>query len=566
MAYSDFDFSEYNEAVISCLCKEYQSLWLINARTLEIHVYSADGLMANMEALDQVENKLGDYNKARQYYIENFIVSDHRRRMLDETRVENILENIADGQLYFLDYRRKYQGKINYNQLVYAKVAGDDEGITFFMMGFRDIDGNKKAERDELTGLYTRRSFIKYAEKRLRDNPDKHYDLIVSDIVDFKQINETYGVTEGDRILKCVGNYLKSYIKGDMIVGRYGGDQFAMLACMEELAERAVNNDIEIEDYTQLIAAEHLPHFVSKFGVYADVEHDASITTICDYAHVALNSIKKDYSKEVAYYDAQLKKKLAVQRKIENCMHEALEQEQFKVYYQPKHDTVTGKLVGAEALVRWVHPEFGFMSPADFIPLFEQNGFVTEVDLYVWEHTCKNLRKWQDKGLSVVPVSVNASKMDFRREGLTAKIIKAVDDAHIDRGLLHVEVTESLLESDMDRLISKLDKLREAGYKVELDDFGSGYSSINFLSSLPIDIVKLDMSFMRDIGDIKRKRVLAACINLAKNLGYETVSEGVETNEQLDLLKLLGADMIQGYYFSKPLSEEDFEKYLEKNS
>lgn len=565
MLFSDFDFTNYNESIIRCLCEEYESLWLIDARTLAIHVYQANDSIANMEALEQVEKVIGEYDKARHYYIDNCVVPEHRSRMISETATCSVLNNIANDELYYVDYKRVMDGVVNYNQLVYAKVSEDENGISHFMMGFRNIDGSKKAERDELTGLYTRRAFIQYAEKMLRDNPNKKFDLILSDIVDFKQINETYGVLAGDNILRNTGSYLKALVRDDMVVGRYGGDQFAMLANEDDLKAASEEAGVVIGDHSYIIAKNNLPPYVVKFGIYPNVEHDASITTICDYAHIALNSIKNDYSKTTAFYDEELRSELAKQRKIEKCMHQALEEEQFKVYYQPKHDTVTGKLVGAEALVRWVHPEYGFMSPADFIPIFERNGFISELDLYVWRRTCKNIRKWLDEGRTVVPISVNASKMDFKRTGMTETIENYVREAKLSHQYLHIEVTESLLEDNMNRLIEKLEKLRNCGYKIELDDFGAGYSSINFLSQLPIDVVKLDMSFMRDIEDDKRKSVLETCINLAKRLGYKTVSEGVETDEQLELLKLFGADIIQGYYFSKPLPEDDFEKYLVEN-
>ena len=567
MAYSDYDFSTYSDSMIASLCKEYESLWLVDARNFHIHIYDANEATVNKNAVVEVNDILKDYEKARKYYISSYVVEEHRKRLLEETTVENVLENIAEGKLYYVEYKRIFGDEINYNQLVYAKVKEDENVITHFLMGFRDIDKRKKAERDELTGLYTRRAFIQYAEEELKNSPDIRYNLILSDIVDFKQINENYGVLEGDRILRSIGKHLRAYVKDKehIVVGRYGGDQFAMLIADNSIDEDSKQNVGVPGDYVEFARSENLPPHISKYGIYNDVAHDASIITICDYAHVALNSIKNEYTKSVAFYDDELKKKVAVQRKIVNCMHDALESDQFKVYYQPKHDAKTGRLVGAEALIRWIHPEYGFMSPADFIPIFEANGFVTEVDLYVWERTCKNIKRWLADGIKVVPLSVNASKSDFRDDSTVDRIEEIVQRIGVSHDYLHIEVTETLLEDDMNRLVGQLDKLRDCGFKVELDDFGAGYSSINFLSQLPLDIVKLDMSFMRDIGNTKRKRVLAACINLSKNLGYKTVSEGVETDEQLELLKNLGADMIQGYYFSKPLPEEEFEQYLKEH-
>lgn len=264
----------------------------------------------------------------------------------------------------------------------------------------------------------------------------------------------------------------------------------------------------------------------------------------------------------MAKYEEKLLIEHERKERIEECMREALENNQFRVYYQPKHDANTGELTGAEALIRWEHPEYGFMSPGEFIPIFEDNGFITEVDNFVWKKTCENLHKWIEKGLNVVPVSINASKLDFMRPDFFEKLNKASTEMDVPSGLLHIEVTESLFSDQIEELVDILSKCQENGYKIELDDFGSGYSSLNTLSILPLDVVKMDMSLVKAITDFKSMRVFSACINLARSLGLKTVSEGVETKEQMWAIRELGGDVIQGYYYSKPLSEEDFEKYL----
>lgn len=549
---------EHDRAVTNALCKDYQNVWLIEVDDMSMNIYSESE--SAIEGAVEVVEKIKYYEEARLWYINNCVAEDDRARMFEETSTQQVLDHISDGSVYVVEYMRNSHGKLNYNQLYYAKTDADDEKITHIVLGFRSIDSRMQVEIDELTGVYVRQAFIRRAEKMLRDNPDIDYDILLADIVDFKQINEKYGNKMGDKILMSVGDFLVSKKADNNLIGRYGGDLFVVLTDHDNMTH--ICN--KLDQYIDQLETEALPFFEMKFGRYTHIDHDRSITTVCDHAHLALNSIKDKYDKICAVYDDGFRKKLEIQRKIEGSMREALKDEQFKVYYQPKHAASTGKLVGAEALIRWIHPEFGFMSPGEFIPIFERNGFVTETDDYVWERTCKNIRRWMDSGLGVVPISVNCSKLAFGQDNLVERFNEPVKSYEIPANLLHIEITESLMEEDVNVLTEVLSELRDDGFEIELDDFGAGYSSINILSTLPLDVVKLDMSFMKQFGDIKRTKVLEACVNLGRNLGYQTISEGVETEEQLEMLKKLGVDTIQGFYYSKPIPESEFEEYLKK--
>ena len=554
-----------NINIMKCLCSEYQSVWLIDARDLNARVYVA---ASDKNTTENGENvcKLCSYPQAMEWYIENYVAEQDKQRMRKETAFENVYEKLSSDKPYYIEFKRLYDDGSYYYQMYFSKIISDsdNEQTDCFILGIRDIDVGKKAERDDLTGLYTRKAFLQKAEQLLKDNPDVQYDLMISDIVDFKEINEQYGPATGDDILRWAGSMLAPAISDDVIVGRYGGDQFVVLA-RHELMQFIVSDESH-EHYEGLEKSNGLPRVNTKFGVYENVKHNRSVISTCDKAHVALNSIKHHYEKALAYYDDSLRRELEMHRKIESSMHQALKEEQFKVYYQPKHDAVSGKLVGAEALIRWVHPEYGFMSPGDFIPLFEKNGFVVQTDFYVWKRSCMNLKKWRDKGITTVPISVNASKLTFEQDDLLKKLQSYVTENQLSPEQLHIEITETLMTNDVDALVKKLTDIRSAGYRIELDDFGSGFSSINILSTLPLDVIKLDMSFMKQFGDSKRTKVLAASINLAKELGFKTVSEGVERKEQCDMLSDLGVDAIQGYYFSKPIPEDEFEEYLRKNT
>lgn len=551
--------SFYYQQFLNVLMKEYQSAWLIKVDDLSLNIFTYDEKKAAANSVQTVLN-MQNYEEARLWYIENCVVEQSRKLMLEQTTVDYILAKIAGGKPFFVEYGRCVDGEINYNQLCYNKIVDRNDNIEYISMGFRNIDIAKRSEIDDLTGVYTRQVFFKKAEEILQANPDIQFDICISDIVDFKKINEIYGVEMADKILRWEGKYLLALQDDMTIVGRYGSDQMVMLGTHE-----FIHSCTESEQRNAFASAKEengLPEIRIKFGICEDIRKNRSVVGSCDNAHTALNSIKHHYGEDIAFYNNDIKVKIEKQRRIEDSMYKSLRNGDFKVYYQPKHNAKTGELVGAEALVRWIHPEYGFMSPGDFIPLFETNGFIVENDRFVWRKTCENLKDWGAKGIKTVPISINASRLTMANADVVRNMQEAVRNNALSAEQLHIEITETLMTENMEDLLEKLNEIREIGFKVELDDFGSGYSSINILSSLPIDILKLDMSFMQQFGDEKRAKVLAACINLAKELGFKTVSEGVEYKEQNELLDTLGVDMIQGYLYSKPLPEDEFEKYM----
>ena len=424
-----------------------------------------------------------------------------------------------------------------------------------------NAENGSMSELDALTGLYTRQAFFRHAEKIISENPDFKFIITISELEGIKLLNEKDGKQAGDSKLKAVANFLRNSGDSCLLAGRFGGDQFVALFRQDDDFEKGISMD-DVSGVLVTSPSEGVEEVRMRFAIYENVEHDVPVSVICDRALLALQTIRGKYGKRMAKYEEKLLIEHERKERIEECMREALENNQFRVYYQPKHDANTGELTGAEALIRWEHPEYGFMSPGEFIPIFEDNGFITEVDSFVWKKTCENLHKWIEKGLDVVPVSINASKLDFMRPDFFEKLNKASTEMDVPSGLLHIEVTESLFSDQIEELVGILSKCQENGYKIELDDFGSGYSSLNTLSILPLDVVKMDMSLVKAIPDFKSMRVFSACINLARSLGLKTVSEGVETKEQMWAIRELGGDVIQGYYYSKPLSEEDFEKYL----
>lgn len=414
-----------------------------------------------------------------------------------------------------------------------------------------------KLETDSLTGLYTKEFFFSRVEKYLKENPEEDCIMWVSDITGLKAINEKYGIEMGDLVIKCQADN-KDLIKGFILGGRIEGDKFGAL----------IDNNY-LEDLKKIISISNmgikfpLSNIVIKHGLY----HIRKKSTLpprgmYDRALLALQKIKDTYGVYWSEYDDVLRKDLLTQRQIAENAEESLKGHQFKVFYQPKYDIRNEMTSGAEALIRWIHPELGFMNPGIFIPLFERNGFIKELDLYVWEEVCKSLKEWKDKGIKRVPISVNVSRRDFEIKNLAKRIVELVDKYEIEHSYFHIEVTESSYADNPDLITQTIKEFHDNGFIVELDDFGAGYSSMSALSELDIDVMKLDMSIIKKDNPDSGKSILEFSMQLAKMMKLKTVAEGVETIEQVNRISSLGGDYIQGYYYSKPLPKEEFEEYL----
>ncbi len=414
-------------------------------------------------------------------------------------------------------------------------------------------------ERDELTGLLTRKAFLRKVSHVINDNREKSYCIIAFDFDNFKSSNSLYGVEKCNEFLAYTAHeMMKAQPEG--ISGRYGGDQYILFFDYEK------NVNIErLNTLTKkILDAAPIPHQIVKMGVYSPIDTDAPLVINCDRAFLAISEIKGKYGKNLAFFEDHLQNHLLNEQRIIETMERGLEENQFQVFYQPKHETVTGHIAGAEALVRWNHPEYGFMAPNQFIPLFERNGFITKLDFFVLEQVCKDIKRWQQDGLPLIPISVNVSRFDFLDEGCIQKQLDLIEDYGINHTLLHMEVTESLYSENTDLIISQVKKTQDLGFMIEMDDFGAGYSSLGLLSTFPLNIIKLDISFVRNIKT--NEIVIENIIKMAHRMGLLTIAEGVETLEEYKILKSLGCDFIQGFYFSKPLPVREFETYLKKSS
>lgn len=414
-------------------------------------------------------------------------------------------------------------------------------------------------EKDPLTGLFTKEFFFLRAKEYMAAHPNQKYVMWASDILGLKLINEKYGLEMGDSVLKIMADDSDRF-HGFIFGGRIEGDKFAALILEKNLPEY-----LKIVQKHDMGIGFPVPGVVIKHGFY-HIRNGSTlpIQGMYDRALLALQKIKDAYGIYYAEYDDELRKDLLIHRQIAENARVALEEHQFQVYYQPKFDLHLGRTSGAEALIRWIHPELGFMNPGVFIPQFEQNGFIRELDLYVWEEVCKMLQKWKKEKRRLIPISVNASRRDFEDDNFAKRVIKIVDHYKLNHNYFHIEITESAYSDNPEKIAKIVKQFHESGFVVELDDFGSGYSSMSALSELDLDIMKLDMSIIQNDDPSSEKNILEFSMHLAKMLRLQTVAEGVETEEQVERISKLGGDYIQGYYFSKPLPKNQFEAYIEQ--
>jgi len=413
---------------------------------------------------------------------------------------------------------------------------------------------------DAMTGLINGKAFCSELKNILAKNPDKKYAVIMLDIERFKSVNEVYGVQLGDRIIKYIALNIKEIFDfEDCLTSRFMSDFFGIFLPYNE------DNDIRklIEKLNSRITLYNHICLKYVYGVYKILDKSIPARLMCDYANMAKNSVKGNHINNVAFYSEGMKDRIIEEINIENDMEKALEEEQFSMYLQPKYDIRTGKIVGAEALARWNHPSKGFIKPVKFIPLFEKNGFIIHLDACIWEQACKAIRKWLDMGVEPVPISVNVSRVNLNNPCLISILDNLIDKYKIEKKYLELEITETVYYDDQQVLVNVLTKLKKSGYTLLMDDFGSGFSSLSMLKNTPFDVLKIDKNFLNETLITDRgKKIIQHTIYLSNDIGMNIVAEGVETKEQADYLLECGCNVAQGYYYSKPVSIENFEEIL----
>ena len=415
------------------------------------------------------------------------------------------------------------------------------------------------AEIDPLTGLYTADFFFEYI-RQMEKYSDAEMDAVVMDIEHFHLVNEICGRSEGDRILKTIGLMIASELSGSYgIACRCAADTFYVYhpssADYSVLAGKILG-EVAAESFEKA-------NIRIRIGVNKNVDRNDPPEQWFDHAKMACDGLRGDYTRQLAYYDSEAHDRQLYHERLIRDVDSAIANRDFVVFYQPKYD-ISGDvpvLRSAEALIRWKHPELGMISPGDFIPLFEGNGLVQKLDRFVWEEAASQIKKWKEEYNVALPVSVNVSRIDIFDPELESRLLRILDKNGLSASELLLEITESAYSDSQERLIEVVNSLRKRGFRIEMDDFGSGYSSLNMLTTIPIDVLKMDMKFVRNmLRDEKSLKLCELVMDISRFLNVPVVAEGVEEKAQLDKLKAMGCENIQGFYFSRPLPAEEFKE------
>ncbi|HDN2378726.1 TPA: bifunctional diguanylate cyclase/phosphodiesterase, partial [Clostridioides difficile] len=420
----------------------------------------------------------------------------------------------------------------------------------------------KIAYTDPLTGADSIDKFKINSNKLFDKNNPEEYALFYIDVDKFKYINDMFGYDMGNDTLIHISNTIASELKEDEIFARVSADHFVLLIKYktDDDIKTRLNN---IYNKVQILSNPKINYYklILDCGIYKISKSDNDINTIMDRANTARKTIKGGHKNSFAFYDKEMHKKILKEKEIENSMVDALNNGEFIVYFQPKYSLSDYQIIGAEALVRWDNPQKGLIPPIEFIPVFERNGFIVNIDFYVFEEVCKKIREWMDEGQKVVPISVNLSRMHFVNSNFIEKFKLIVDKYKIPTRLIELELTETAVLDNIEGLLDTMNNLKEKGFVISMDDFGTGYSSLNLLKELPVDILKLDRAFFTEKDESNNEKiVISNVIKMAKELKMKVISEGVETISQVEFLKQIGCDMVQGYLFSKPMPVKEFEK------
>lgn len=453
--------------------------------------------------------------------------------------------------------------------LCYVNEIGEKEKtVMLFTNAEKEIEAVHELKSlvkvDLLTQLPNIDTFSMQTWELLKNHPNQQYAIVRMDMQKFRLLNQFYGTKEGDNVLRFVGVKLQECMDSEELYTycHLSSDIFAV--CMTN----DMNSINRVIRYIQDSMDQYPLDFEMNmsFGIYMITEQDKTdripIVSLVDRAAIA-QRVKNNYINKIAVFDESIAAKEYAEQNVIMEMNNALGTNQFHIYLQPKTNAVTGKIVGSEALVRWIHPTKGVISPADFVPIFESNGFISEVDYYVLDKTCATIRRWLDNGIPAKPVSVNLSRANLYSPRILNDIMECVQKYDVPHNLIEFEITESAFAVDNVHLNNLMTELQKNNFRILMDDFGSGYSSLNSLRELMIDILKIDIKFLPGNKDDKRAEIiLSSVISMAESLGLDVVMEGVETHEQIELLQQIGCKIIQGYVHYKPMPVEDYERIV----
>ena len=488
-----------------------------------------------------------------------------------ESKYSQWIEKLGDDRRDSMTFQTtdiEINGEKHYFEIAYKRIYDESNRVICDYFVYNDRtqmyesweQEKYKASHDSLTGLLNRDQFYEDVHDMVNKYHDTTFYLICSNIKDFKFINEIFGMEKGNQVLIKQAKLMASNPSERTICARLMNDRFALCLPREEFDEKRVADSIK---ELQREFSGNSFHLHTYMGVYEIRDRDEAVSIMVDKANIAADTIKNNYDCCVAYYDEHLLEISIEQRRLLGEFEPALQNDEFVMYLQPqvKRD---GAAKGAEALVRWVHPSRGILTPYAFIDILENAGLIYKLDLYIWEKAAQKLAEWKEKGYGSYHISVNISTKDFYIIDIYETFTGLINKYGIAASNLHLEITETTLMTDFEKNMNIIHKLQGVGFRVEIDDFGSGYSSLNMLKDISADVLKIDMGFLRKSeNDVKGQDILESIITLAGKIGMDVITEGVETKKQLDMLTMMGCHEFQGYYFSKPVPVSEFEeKYL----
>ena len=481
------------------------------------------------------------------------------------TIVSDNIRHITIGQFTFKDFLLQYKEYLliglillfllNYGQRYYRKYK-------------EELINKEIAYRDSVANISSMEKFRLDVTPILKEEEKTNYYVLAVDVDKFKVINDLYGYNQGDRVIAFLAEVFKKGLTDKDYITRSNADNFILFkySTSIEAVEEYLQKVFETVDARLLEVNSHY-HLTLKAGIYHVESSDDNLSSTIDKANLAKGHIHQSHKSLYCVFEEHMRQQNIYAKHLENEMEEALLDGQFCIYLQPQVDFETNRVVSAEALVRWNHPRDGMIPPDQFLPVFEKNGFINRLDFYVWEESIKMIERWRKEGKCMVPIAINLSRIDVQNDNLVTELRELMDKYSIESRWIKAELTESICIDSDELLLERMQELKQLGLKIAVDDFGSGYSSLHLLKEMPIDILKLDKSFLNvELNmDMRTEIVIRDIVNMGKHLELQIIAEGVETEEQSNFLKEIGCDIAQGYYYGRPMPIEEFEKFLFHN-
>lgn len=545
-----------NEISRQLLMEYFDGVVLVDAASDRI-IPISDFLSGKLKQYINFET--GTYSENINVFIDLLIPEDNRAFLRKNFSLENVRQQLEYQKSYNVDFHviSPLENKVIYKRFCYRYIDSAKDIIVLICEDTSDIVLN---DIDPLTGLYDSTGFHKRIREWIKNNPGRKYRIQRYNIDHFKDINGIYGYAMGNKLLRDCGYHMKQNDTPDSFSAHLNADHFARF-CSDDSATAREYYDSFVQSFGEYDLK--LPISI-HMGVYDLCEPHCNSYTMAYKALLALQLSKGKFNSPIVYYEKGMMDVEMEQQEFLNDVDKAIENDEFEVWFQPQINYKTGDLIGAEALIRWRHPQKGLITPGLFVPVFENSARISDVDKYMIIKTCAYMRRW----MSLMPekpiiVSVNLSRLDIRRPDFAKRLKALVESYGIPAGNMRLEITENAYMEDSETIISTVKNLKDEGFIIEMDDFGSGYSSLNILKDIDIDILKLDMNFLAgEKNTEKSKVIISSVISMASALGLPVIAEGVETKEQSDMLLGFGCEQMQGYYFSKPIPAEEYENML----